>query len=84
MEHQQHQQFQQLVNLDSLENSHARQLILKLINILLTILQVILLVVATAASIIIPFLRTRYGFTFCCLIKFQFFNSLKKTKKKLS
>jgi len=60
MEHQQHQQFQQLVNLDSLENSHARQLILKLINILLTILQVILLVVATAASIIIPFLKTRF------------------------
>ena len=41
MEHQQHQHLQQLVNLDSLENSNARALVLKLINVVLTILQVI-------------------------------------------
>ena len=40
MEHQQHQHLQQLVNLDSLENSNARALVLKLINVVLTILQV--------------------------------------------
>lgn len=60
IEHQQHQHLQQLVNLDSLENSNARALVLKLINVLLTILQVILLLVATVASILTPFLHTRY------------------------
>lgn len=59
MEHQQHQHLQQLVNLDSLENTNARALVLKLINVLLTILQVILLLVATFASILTPFLQTR-------------------------
>ena len=62
MEHQQHQHLQQLVNLDSLENSNARALVLKLINVLLTILQVILLLVATVANIITPFLHTRSVF----------------------
>ncbi|RWS29313.1 Transmembrane and coiled-coil domains protein 2-like protein [Leptotrombidium deliense] len=59
MEHQQHQHFQQLVNLDSLENSNARALVLKLINVLLIILQVVLLLVATVANIVTPFLKTR-------------------------
>ncbi|KAJ6222266.1 hypothetical protein RDWZM_000811 [Blomia tropicalis] len=59
MEHQQHQHLQQLVNLDSLENSNARALVLKLINVLLTVLQVILLLVATIANILVPFLHTR-------------------------
>ncbi|XP_076332992.1 transmembrane and coiled-coil domains protein 2-like [Tachypleus tridentatus] len=59
MEHQQHQHFQQLVNLDSLENSNARALIVKLINVLLTILQVVLLLVATIGNILMPFLKTR-------------------------
>ncbi|XP_054156452.1 transmembrane and coiled-coil domains protein 2-like isoform X2 [Oppia nitens] len=59
MEHQQHQHLQQLVNLDSLENSNARALVLKLINVVLTILQVVLLLVATIANIISPFLQTR-------------------------
>ena len=59
IEHQQQQQFQQLVNIDSLENSNARVFVLKLINVLLTFLQVILLIVATVASIIIPFIKTR-------------------------
>lgn len=59
MEHQQHQHLQQLVSLDSLENSQARALLLKLINVALTVLQVVLLLVATLANIIMPFLRTR-------------------------
>lgn len=62
MEHQQHQHLQQLVNLDSLENSNARALVLKLINVLLTVLQVILLLVATVANIVTPFLKTRYEY----------------------
>ena len=59
MEHQHHQHLQQLVNLNSLENSNARALVLKLINVLLTILQVVLLLVATVANIVAPFLKTR-------------------------
>lgn len=66
MEHQQHQHLQQLVNLDSLENSNARALVLKLINVLLTILQVVLLLVATVANIITPFLHTRSVLLFAC------------------
>lgn len=59
MEHQQHQHLQQLVSLDAVENSQARALLLKLINVALTVLQVILLLVATLSNIIMPFLRTR-------------------------
>lgn len=60
MEHQaQHQQY---LTLEGLDNSNARALVVKLINIVLTILQVILLLVATAAGILMPFLRTRYRF----------------------
>ncbi|XP_055926810.1 transmembrane and coiled-coil domains protein 2-like isoform X1 [Argiope bruennichi] len=59
MEHQQHQHLQQLVTLDAVENSQARALLLKLVNIALTVLQVVLLLVATLSNIIMPFLRTR-------------------------
>ncbi|XP_068918104.1 transmembrane and coiled-coil domains protein 2 isoform X7 [Tenebrio molitor] len=58
MEHQAAQQ-QQYVTLEGLDNSNARALVVKLINILLTVLQVVLLLVATGAGIIMPFLRTR-------------------------
>ncbi|XP_043505450.1 transmembrane and coiled-coil domains protein 2 isoform X8 [Polistes fuscatus] len=58
MEHQQ-QQHQQYVTLEGLDNSNARALVVKLINIVLTVLQVILLLVATGAGIMVPFLRTR-------------------------
>ncbi|KAF6210468.1 hypothetical protein GE061_013574 [Apolygus lucorum] len=58
MEHQQ-AQHQQYLTLEGLDNSNARALIVKLINVVLTVLQVILLLVATAAGIIMPFLRTR-------------------------
>ncbi|KAJ8978327.1 hypothetical protein NQ317_011177 [Molorchus minor] len=57
MEHQALQQ-QQYVTLEGLDNSNARALVVKLINVLLTVLQVILLLVATGAGIIMPFLRT--------------------------
>ncbi|XP_076380739.1 transmembrane and coiled-coil domain 2 protein Dmtn isoform X5 [Megalopta genalis] len=57
MEHQQ-AQHQQYVTLEGLDNSNARALDVKLINIVLTVLQVILLVVATCAGIMTPFLRT--------------------------
>ncbi|XP_071039358.1 transmembrane and coiled-coil domains protein 2 isoform X2 [Parasteatoda tepidariorum] len=59
MEHQQHQHLQQLVSLDAVENSQARALLLKLINVALTMLQVVLLLVATLSNIMMPFLRTR-------------------------
>ncbi|XP_050295661.1 transmembrane and coiled-coil domains protein 2 isoform X1 [Anthonomus grandis grandis] len=58
MEHQALQQ-QQYVMLEGLDNSNARALVVKLINVLLTVLQVVLLLVATGAGIIMPFLRTR-------------------------
>ncbi|ERL86909.1 hypothetical protein D910_04312 [Dendroctonus ponderosae] len=58
MEHQDLQQ-QQYVMLEGLDNSNARALVVKLINVLLTVLQVVLLLVATGAGIIMPFLRTR-------------------------
>lgn len=45
--------------LEGLDNSNARALVVKLINVLLTVLQVVLLLVATGAGIIMPFLRTR-------------------------
>ncbi|KAJ8676309.1 hypothetical protein QAD02_012096 [Eretmocerus hayati] len=57
MEHQQ-QQHQQYVTLEGLDNSNARALVVKLINVVLTVLQVILLLVATVAGIMMPFLRT--------------------------
>lgn len=59
MEHQQ-QQHQQYVTLEGIDNSNARALVVKLINVVLTVLQVVLLVVATGAGIMMPFLRTRY------------------------
>ncbi|PSN54477.1 hypothetical protein C0J52_05558 [Blattella germanica] len=58
MEHQQ-QQHQQYVTLEGIDNSNARALVVKLINVVLTVLQVVLLLVATAAGIVMPFLRTR-------------------------
>ncbi|XP_037081545.1 transmembrane and coiled-coil domains protein 2-like [Pollicipes pollicipes] len=58
MEHQQ-VEHQQLVNLEVIGNSQARALVVKLVNIVLTVLQVVLLIVATLANITMPFLRTR-------------------------
>lgn len=58
MEHQQ-AQHQQYLTLEGLDNSNARALVVKSINVVLTVLQVILLLVATAAGIMMPFLKTR-------------------------
>lgn len=67
MEHQQ-AQHQQYLTLEGLDNSSARALVVKCINVLLTVLQVILLLVATAAGIVMPFLRTRCDFSFLALL----------------
>jgi hypothetical protein len=69
MEHLSQQQF---TNLDGIDN--GRELVVKLINVVLTVLQVILLVVATAAGIIMPFLKTRFVlvlYIFCRNIYFR-------------
>ncbi|XP_059615965.1 transmembrane and coiled-coil domains protein 2 isoform X3 [Phlebotomus argentipes] len=50
---------QQYVTVEGIDNSNARALVVKLINVVLTVLQVVLLLVATAAGIIMPFLKTR-------------------------
>lgn len=55
---------QQYLNVDGIDNSNARALAVKLINVILTVLQVVLLLVATAAGIIMPFLKTRYMLLF--------------------
>jgi Flp pilus assembly protein TadB len=57
MEHQaaQHQQY---VTLEGIENSNARALVVKGVNVLLTLLQVVLVILATSAQILKPFLRT--------------------------
>ncbi|EEC13275.1 transmembrane and coiled-coil domains protein, putative, partial [Ixodes scapularis] len=60
MEHQQHQHLQQLVSLDALDNSQARALGLKLVNVLLMLLQLVLLLISTVANIVMPFLQSRY------------------------
>ncbi|XP_016954046.1 transmembrane and coiled-coil domains protein 2 isoform X1 [Drosophila biarmipes] len=54
-----HMSQQQYVTVEGIDNSNARALVVKLINVVLTILQVVLLLVATAAGIIMPFLKTR-------------------------
>lgn len=51
---------QQYVTVEGIDNSNARALVVKLINVVLTVLQVVLLLVATAAGIIMPFLKTRF------------------------
>lgn len=73
MEHQALQQ-QQYVMLEGLDNSNARALVVKLINVLLTVLQVVLLLVATGAGIIMPFLRTRVRIitTLVCVVAIVF------------
>ncbi|KAG5682224.1 hypothetical protein PVAND_011589 [Polypedilum vanderplanki] len=50
---------QQYVTVEGIDNSNARALVVKLINVVLTVLQVVLLLTATAAGIIMPFLKTR-------------------------
>lgn len=68
---------QQYVTVEGIDNSNARALVVKLINVVLTVLQVILLLTATAAGILMPFLKTRYlmnrSLTFGMYPSFYFF-----------
>jgi hypothetical protein len=63
---------QQYVTVEGIDNSNARALVVKLINVVLTVLQVVLLLTATAAGIIMPFLKTRSVHHLACLgVNFQ-------------
>jgi len=53
------QQQQQLVTIEGIENSAARALAVKLVNVGLTMLQLLLLLMATVASALAPFLGSR-------------------------
>uniref|UniRef100_A0A1B6D6K6 Transmembrane and coiled-coil domains protein 1 n=1 Tax=Clastoptera arizonana TaxID=38151 RepID=A0A1B6D6K6_9HEMI len=77
MEHQQ-AQHQQYLTLEGLDNSNARALVVKSINVLLTVLQVILLLVATAAGILMPFLRTRVRFVTTLAVVLSMFIVMKQ------
>ncbi|XP_065092052.1 transmembrane and coiled-coil domains protein 2 isoform X1 [Ochlerotatus camptorhynchus] len=65
---------QQYVTVEGIDNSNARAVVVKLINVVLTVLQVILLLVATAAGITMPFLKTRVRVltTVVCIISVVF------------
>lgn len=65
---------QQYVTVEGIDNSNARAVVVKLINVVLTVLQVILLLVATAAGITMPFLKTRIRVltTIICIISIVF------------
>ena len=54
------QQQQQLISMEGIENSNFRALLTKLINVMLSLLAVILIFVSTIASMLGPFLTTRY------------------------
>ncbi|KAH0630199.1 hypothetical protein JD844_012923 [Phrynosoma platyrhinos] len=53
------QQQQQVVQLEGLENATARNLLGKLINILLAIMAVLLVFVSTVANCVVPLMKTR-------------------------
>jgi hypothetical protein len=57
IEHQASQHLQ-YVSIDGLENSNARGMVVKAINVFLVLLQVILLILETAAQILKPFVKT--------------------------
>lgn len=65
-----HQQQHQYVSLEGVDSSNARALDVKLVNVVLTVLQVILLLVATCAGIMMPFLRTRYSYFLLSMFSF--------------
>lgn len=62
------QQQQQLVTIEGIENSTARALFVKIINIGLTMLQLLLLLVATVVSTIAPFVGSRIRFFISIMI----------------
>ncbi|XP_060036632.1 transmembrane and coiled-coil domains protein 1 isoform X2 [Erinaceus europaeus] len=53
------QQQQQVVQLEGLENATARNLLGKLINVLLAVMAVLLVFVSTVANCVVPLLKTR-------------------------
>lgn len=53
------QQQQQVVQLEGLENATARNLLGKLINILLAVMAVLLVFVSTVANCVVPLMKTR-------------------------
>ncbi|XP_032997012.1 transmembrane and coiled-coil domains protein 1 isoform X1 [Lacerta agilis] len=53
------QQHQQVVQLEGLENATARNLLGKLINILLAVMAVLLVFVSTVANCVVPLMKTR-------------------------
>ncbi|KAL6082985.1 hypothetical protein STEG23_028237, partial [Scotinomys teguina] len=53
------QQQQQVVQLEGLENATARNLVGKLINILLAVMAVLLVFVSTVANCVVPLMKTR-------------------------
>ncbi|XP_055594498.1 transmembrane and coiled-coil domains protein 2 isoform X2 [Uranotaenia lowii] len=69
-----HMSQQQYVTVEGIDNSNARAVVVKLINVVLTVLQVILLLVATAAGITMPFLKTRVRVlsTIICVMSIAF------------
>jgi len=71
-------QHQQHVSLEGIENSNARAVLVKLINMALTLLQLVLVVVSTAANIISPFLKTRLRVLTSCVLALLFAFVLKQ------
>jgi len=67
------QQQQQLVTIEGIENSAARALAVKLVNIGLTMLQLLLLLVATTASTLAPFVGSRIRLFASILLGLLFF-----------
>ncbi|XP_045028831.1 transmembrane and coiled-coil domains protein 2-like [Daphnia magna] len=65
-------QHQQHVSLEGIENSNARAVLVKFINMALTLLQLVLVVVSTSANIIAPFLKTRLRVLTTCILAFLF------------
>ncbi|KAH0519665.1 Transmembrane and coiled-coil domains protein 1 [Microtus ochrogaster] len=71
------QQQQQVVQLEGLENATARNLLGKLINILLAVMAVLLVFVSTVANCVVPLMKTRNR-TFSTLFLVAFFAFLWK------
>ncbi len=54
------QQQQHMISMEGIDNSNFRALLTKLINVMLSLLAVVLIFVSTVASMLGPFLTTRY------------------------
>ncbi|CAL8147528.1 unnamed protein product [Orchesella dallaii] len=72
------QQQQQLVTIEGIENSAARALAVRLVNVGLTMLQLLLLLMATIASVLAPFLGSRIRLVTSLLVGIGAFVAHKK------